>query len=71
MNMNISILQEGITMEWIKETFGTRKPILAMCHFNALPGDPGYDAYIRILKRPYNIYHIKTDMHSCMELQST
>lgn len=31
-------------MEWIKETFGTRKPILAMCHFNALPGDPGYDA---------------------------
>lgn len=30
-------------MEWIKETFGTKKPIIAMCHFRALPGDPYYD----------------------------
>lgn len=30
-------------MEWIKETFGTRKPIIAMCHVRALPGDPYYD----------------------------
>ena len=28
---------------WIKETFGTEKPIVAMCHFAALPGDPYYD----------------------------
>jgi len=30
-------------MEWLKETFGTKKPIIAMCHFRALPGDPYYD----------------------------
>ena len=30
-------------MEWIKETFGTVKPIIAMCHFAPLPGDPYYD----------------------------
>lgn len=31
-------------MEWIKEIFKTEKPIIAMCHFAALPGDPYYDA---------------------------
>ena len=31
-------------MDWIKETFGTTKPIVAMCHVRALPGDPYYDA---------------------------
>ena len=30
-------------MDWIKSTFLTEKPIIAMCHFRALPGDPGYD----------------------------
>lgn len=30
-------------MNWIQETFGTHKPILAMCHLEAMPGDPGYD----------------------------
>ncbi|MMZ59067.1 putative sgc region protein SgcQ [compost metagenome] len=31
-------------MEWIKETFGTYKPIIAMCHFRALPGDPYFES---------------------------
>lgn len=31
-------------MDWAKELFGTEKPIIAMCHVRALPGDPGYDA---------------------------
>jgi membrane complex biogenesis BtpA family protein len=30
-------------MQWIKEVFGTLKPIIAMCHFQALPGDFYYD----------------------------
>ena len=30
-------------MTWAKEVFGTEKPIIAMCHVRALPGDPGYD----------------------------
>jgi membrane complex biogenesis BtpA family protein len=28
---------------WTEELFGTGKPIIAMCHLNALPGDPSYD----------------------------
>ncbi len=28
---------------WIVDLFGVTKPIIAMCHINALPGDPGYD----------------------------
>lgn len=31
-------------MHWIKETFYTEKPIIAMCHIRALPGDPYFDA---------------------------
>jgi membrane complex biogenesis BtpA family protein len=29
-------------VRWIKELFGVDKPIIAMCHLEALPGDPGY-----------------------------
>ncbi len=28
---------------WTEELFGTLKPIIAMCHLMALPGDPDYD----------------------------
>jgi len=28
---------------WTEDLFGTKKPIIAMCHLDALPGDPGYD----------------------------
>jgi hypothetical protein len=31
-------------MSWLNELFGVNKPIIAMCHMVALPGDPGYDA---------------------------
>ena len=30
-------------MNWTKDHFNTEKPIIAMCHLHALPGDPGYD----------------------------
>ena len=30
--------------EWMSELFGVGKPIIAMCHLHALPGDPGYDS---------------------------
>jgi len=29
--------------DWLQPTFGTVKPIIAMCHLKALPGDPDYD----------------------------
>jgi len=31
-------------MSWIKDVFNVEKPIIAMCHLHALPGDPSYDA---------------------------
>ncbi len=30
-------------MSWLQDVFGVSKPVIAMCHFRALPGDPGYD----------------------------
>ncbi len=32
-----------MSIQWIKEMFGVEKPIIAMCHMRAMPGDPGYD----------------------------
>lgn len=31
-------------MTWLKDLFSVEKPIIAMGHLKALPGDPGYDA---------------------------
>ncbi len=31
-------------MNWIQDIFEIKKPIIAMCHIEALPGDPGYNA---------------------------
>jgi len=30
-------------LDWLGEVFGVKKPIIGMCHFSALPGDPEYD----------------------------
>ncbi len=30
-------------MKWTEDVFGTPKPIIAMCHMQAMPGDPAYD----------------------------
>ena len=30
-------------MIWMREVFGTDKPVIAMVHLEALPGDPSYD----------------------------
>lgn len=30
-------------MSWLKEVVGTEKAIIAMCHLQAMPGDPYYD----------------------------
>jgi len=32
-----------MSKEWLKEIYGTHKPIVAMCHIDALPGDPRYN----------------------------
>jgi hypothetical protein len=30
-------------MNWLSGMFGVQKPIIAMCHLQAMPGDPAYD----------------------------
>lgn len=30
-------------MTWLQDVFGVQKPVIAMCHLHAMPGDPGYD----------------------------
>lgn len=30
-------------MQWLSEVFGVQKPVIAMLHLGALPGDPSYD----------------------------
>jgi len=30
-------------LDWLQEVFGVKKPVIAMCHLAALPGDPQYD----------------------------
>ncbi|MGC8786186.1 MAG: BtpA/SgcQ family protein [Anaerolineae bacterium] len=32
-----------MTLSWLRDVFGTHKPIIGMCHLRAMPGDPGYD----------------------------
>jgi uncharacterized protein len=29
---------------WVKELFGVEKPVIGMCHMQAMPGDPQFDA---------------------------
>ena len=33
-----------MTTTWLDEVFVARKPVIAMLHLSALPGDPGYDS---------------------------
>jgi hypothetical protein len=30
-------------VSWLQDVFPVQKPVIAMCHLQALPGDPGYD----------------------------
>ena len=45
-----------MTKEWIANVFGRSKPIIDMCHLNALPGDPYYDRLEGMRKRGEAIY---------------
>lgn len=29
--------------DWVREVFSVAKPVIAMLHLSALPGDPGFD----------------------------
>src|SRR4029453_17470235 len=38
------IERHNVTTTWLDEVFGVKKPVIAMLHLAALPGDPGYDS---------------------------
>jgi len=46
---------------WLKEIFGVSKPIIGMCHLEALPGDPYYKSQEGM---KYVIEWAKTDLQS-------
>ena len=39
---NLSMKMGEMNMTWTKEMFGVEKPIIALLHLQALPGDPLY-----------------------------
>ena len=51
-------------MNWMEELFGVKKPIIAMCHLQAMPGDPHYDAEKGM---EYVIDCARKDLHALQE----
>jgi membrane complex biogenesis BtpA family protein len=51
-------------MSWLKDLFGVDKPIIAMCHLMALPGDPSYEPEGGMSSV---IEHARTDMLALQE----
>lgn len=51
-------------MPWITDLFGVAKPIIAMCHLRALPGDPNYDAAQGL---PWVIEQARADLHALQD----
>jgi membrane complex biogenesis BtpA family protein len=53
-----------MSKSWIKEIFFTEKPVIAMCHFLAMPGDPYYDCDGGMDKV---IGHARRDLHALQD----
>ncbi len=51
-------------MDWILELFGVEKPIIAMCHLHALPGDPAYDPERGL---EWVVERARADLHALQE----
>jgi uncharacterized protein len=49
---------------WVKELFGVDKPVIGMCHMQAMPGDPLYDAGKGI---PWVLEQARVDMLALQE----
>lgn len=50
--------------DWLVDLFGVVKPIIAMCHFWALPGDPGYDSKLGLQGV---VAHARADLDALQE----
>ena len=51
-------------MEWLDDLFHVRKPIIAMCHLRALPGDPDYDVHAGL---PWVVEQARADLRALQE----
>ncbi|MDD4075620.1 MAG: BtpA/SgcQ family protein [Eubacteriales bacterium] len=51
-------------MNRLEELFGVKKPIIAMCHLQAMPGDPYYDA---ALGMPHVVEMAKRDLEALQQ----
>ena len=51
-------------MSWLKDLFGTEKPIIAMCHFDPMPGDPSFDAQKGL---PWVIERLRKNLRTLQE----
>src|SRR5215210_627812 len=51
-------------MKWLDDVFGVRKPIIAMCHLHAMPGDPDYDAEKGL---GWVVEQARTDLHALQD----
>ena len=51
-------------MNWMEEIFGVKKPIIAMCHLQPLPGDPHYDQEKGI---EYVVECARKDLHALQD----
>lgn len=51
-------------MNHLEELFGVKKPIIAMCHLQAMPGDPYYDA---ALGMPHVVEMAKRDLEALQQ----
>jgi uncharacterized protein len=56
--------KDSVNMQWIKELFGVEKPIIAMCHLHALPGDPDYDTEKGVA---WIVAEARKDMHALQD----
>lgn len=63
--MNQERNQKGdLIMNWMEELFGVKKPIIAMCHLQPLPGDPHYDQEKGI---EYVVECARKDLHALQD----
>lgn len=49
---------------WLEGMFGKKKPVIAMCHLQALPGDPGFDSKAGM---QYVIDAARADLHALQD----
>lgn len=64
MGRHVAKEERGSTVTWLDEVFSVPKPVIAMCHLQALPGDPAYE---RTGGVPAVLAHARGELRSLQE----